>query len=114
MTTEDSTHSLDHSSGLSEEMGRIFDSGAACDFLIVVRSSNEDVSETDALTVCAHKMILSPFQPFNVSEGSESVTISISRPCLQHFTTFIRYQVVSVAGIKEKVEKTVNVLQSGS
>lgn len=86
-------------------MGRIFDSGDACDFLIVVRSSDEDVSQT----VCAHKMILSPFQPFNVSEGSESVTISISRPCLQHFTTFVRYQVICVSGTKEKVEKTVNV-----
>lgn len=110
MIKEDSTHSLDHSSGLSEAMGRIFDSGDACDFLMVVKSSNEDASETDAQTVCAHKMILSQFQPFNVSEGSESLTISISRPCLQHFTTFIRYQVICVAGIKEKVEKTVNVL----
>uniref|UniRef100_H3CWM7 Galectin 3 binding protein, tandem duplicate 3 n=1 Tax=Tetraodon nigroviridis TaxID=99883 RepID=H3CWM7_TETNG len=80
-------HPLDHSRDLSEVMGRIFDSGDACDFLIVVRSSDEDVSQT----VCAHKMILSPFQPFNVSEGSESITISISRPCLQHFTTFVRY-----------------------
>lgn len=58
-------------------------------------------------TVCAHKIILSPFQPFNMSGGgAKSITISISRPCLQHFPTFIRYQVICVAGIKEKVEKT--------
>lgn len=105
-STEDSTHSLDHSSDLSEAMGRIFDSGSACDFLIVVISSNEDASEMVSQTVCAHKMILSPFQRFNISEGSESITINIRRPCLQHFTTFIRYQVNCVAGIKEKVVKT--------
>lgn len=93
-TTEESTHSLDHSSGLSEAMGRIFDGGDACDFLIVVQSWNEEGSGMENQTVCAHKMILSPFQPFNVSQGSESITISVSRPCLQHFTTFIRYQVI--------------------
>lgn len=87
---EDFTHSLDHSSGLSEEMGRIFDSGDACDFLIVANSTNKDASEMETQTVCAHKMILSPFKLFNVSEGSESITVSIRSPCLQHFTTFIR------------------------
>lgn len=106
VTTEDSIYSLDHSSDLSEVMGRIFDSGNACDFLIVVKGWNEDASEMVSQTVCAHKMILSPFQPFNVSEGSERITINVRHPCLQHFTTFIRYQVICVAGIKEKVEKT--------
>ncbi|TNM97215.1 galectin-3-binding protein A-like [Takifugu flavidus] len=88
-STGDSTHSLDHSSGLSEAMGRIFDSADACDFLIVART--EDSSETVSQTICAHKVILLPFRPFNVSKGAESITISMSRPCLQHFTTFIRY-----------------------
>lgn len=93
-TTAESTHSLDHSSGLSEAMGRIFDGGDACDFLIVVQSWNEEGSWMENQTVCAHKMILSPFQPFNVSQGTDSITISVSWPCLQHFTTFIRYQAV--------------------
>lgn len=93
-TTEESTHSLDHSSGLSEAMGRIFDGGDACDFLIVVQSWSEEGSGMENQTVCAHKMILSPFQPFNVSQGSDGITISVSRPCLQHFTTFIRYQLI--------------------
>lgn len=79
---------MDHSSGLSEAMGRIFDSGDACDFLIVAQS--EDSSEMVSQTICAHKVILSQFQPFNVSKGAESITIHISRPCLQHLTTFIR------------------------
>lgn len=69
-------------------MGRIFDSAEACDFLIVAQS--EDSSEMVSQTICTHKLILSPFRPFNVSKGAESLTISISRPCLQHFTTFIR------------------------
>lgn len=79
---------LDHSSGLSEAMGRIFDSTDACDFLIVAQS--EDSSEMVSQTICAHKVILSPFRAFNVSNGAESITISIRRPCLQHFTTFVR------------------------
>lgn len=97
---------MDHSSVLSEAMGRLFDSGEACDFLILVQSSNEEASEMETQTVCAHKIILSPFQPFNMSEEAKSITISISRPCLQHFPTFIRYQGICVAGIKEKAEKT--------
>lgn len=104
LTTENSTHPLDHSSGLSKAMGQIFDNGDACDIVILVHSSNGNASEMD--TICAHKMILSPFQAFNVSEESKIITINISRPCLEHFHTFIRYQEICVAGIKEGVEKT--------
>lgn len=71
-------------------MGRIFDSADACDFLIVAQSTTGDSSEMVTQTICAHKVILSPFRPFNVSKGAESITVSIGRPCLQHFTTFIR------------------------
>lgn len=71
-------------------MGQIFDSMEACDFQIVVQSVPDDSSEMAVQTVCAHKLILSPFRPFNVSEAAESVVISINRPCLPHFTTFIR------------------------
>lgn len=79
---------MDHSSGLSEAMGRIFDSADACDYQIVAQS--EDSSEVVSQTICAHKMILSQFRPFNVSKGAESITVNISLPCLQHFTSFIR------------------------
>lgn len=81
---------MDHSSSLSDAMGQIFDSMEACDFQIMVQSVPDDSPEVAVQTVCAHKMILSLFRPFNVSEGAESVVISISRPCLPHFTTFIR------------------------
>lgn len=105
-TAGDSTHPVDHSGGLSEAFGRIFDSSDACDFLIVAQSASEDGSELETQTVCSHKMILAPYEPFNVSAGAETLTISVSRPCLQHFATFIRYQVICIVEIKGKVVKT--------
>ncbi|XP_041673322.1 galectin-3-binding protein A-like isoform X2 [Cheilinus undulatus] len=95
-TGDDSTHPLDHSMSLSDELGQMFDSGKGCDFLVVVQSAtgnrNEDgtleISETQ---ICTHRMILSQFPPFNASDEAANVTVRISRPCQPYFTSFIRY-----------------------
>lgn len=96
MTTTSSVHSVDHSLSLSDALGQIFDSGNGCDFFILVQSETENVSEDGTpemavKTFCAHKIILSQFPLFNASEGTTSITVSISQPCQQHFKAFIRY-----------------------
>ncbi|XP_032392741.1 galectin-3-binding protein A isoform X3 [Etheostoma spectabile] len=96
LTISDSTHSLDHSISLSDELGQIFDSGNGCDFQILVQSAtgnrNEDgAPEMVATTICTHKIVLSQFPLFNASEGMTSITVPISQSCQPHFTSFIRY-----------------------
>ncbi|KAM4530716.1 galectin-3-binding protein A-like [Odontesthes bonariensis] len=95
-TISDTTHSLDHSIGLSEELGQIFDSGTGCDFLITLQTpmgnNQEDGSpEMVVTTICAHKMVLSLFPTFNISSGMTNITVDISMSCQPHYTTFIRY-----------------------
>lgn len=92
----DSTHSLDHSIGLSDKLGQIFDSGNGCDFLILVQSETgnqqeDGTPEMTETTICAHKMILSQFPLFNASEETTSIAVSVSKSCQRHFTSFIRY-----------------------
>ncbi|KAM3597303.1 uncharacterized protein V6R79_002794 [Siganus canaliculatus] len=91
MTIVDSTHSLDHSIGLSEDLGQIFDSGLDCDFLIVAQSSTGDRQEVVDTIICAHKMILSQYSFFSVSKEVNNITVNISYSCQPHFTSFIRY-----------------------
>ncbi|XP_070837962.1 galectin-3-binding protein B [Chaetodon trifascialis] len=95
-TMADSTHSLDHSLSLSDDLGQIFDSAVGCDFLISVQSvtgnrQEDGTPEKVETSICAHKMILSRFPSFNASEGTTSITVSISQTCQPHFTSFIRY-----------------------
>ncbi|XP_054615197.1 galectin-3-binding protein A-like [Dunckerocampus dactyliophorus] len=90
---QDFTHSLDHSISLVDELGAAFDSGAGCDFLMVVQSptGNKGVSgspETTESTICAHKFILSQFPSFNTSEG---MVVNVSLTCQPHFPSFVRY-----------------------
>ncbi|KAM9346650.1 putative DMBT1-like protein [Symphorus nematophorus] len=96
LTKDDSTHSLDHSISLSDELGQIFDSGDGCDFLIVVQSATgnkqeDGTPEMAETTICAHKMILSRFPFFRASEETTNITVTISQSCQPHFTSFIRY-----------------------
>ncbi|XP_078125364.1 galectin-3-binding protein A-like [Sander vitreus] len=96
LTISDSTHSLDHSITLSDELGQIFDSGNGCDFLILVQSATgnreeDGTPEMVGTTICTHKIILSQFPLFNASEGMTSITVPISQSCQPHFTSFIRY-----------------------
>nr|XP_057905834.1 galectin-3-binding protein B-like [Doryrhamphus excisus] len=89
-TVHDFTHSLDHSIGLADELGAVFDSGVGCDFLVVVQSptGNDGVMETTESSICAHKFILSQFPFFNTSEGME---VNVSLTCQPHFPAFLRY-----------------------
>ncbi|XP_044037250.1 galectin-3-binding protein A-like [Siniperca chuatsi] len=96
VTSGNSTHSLDHSIGLSDDLGQIFDSGNGCDFLISAQSATGNRREDGTLemvetTICTHKMILSQFPLFNASEGITSITVNVSQSCQPHFTSFIRY-----------------------
>lgn len=94
MTTTSSVHSVDHRLSLSDALGQIFDSENGCDFFILVQSGTENEDGTPEMAVktfCAHKIILSQFPLFNASEGTTSITVSISQPCQQHFKAFIRY-----------------------
>lgn len=92
----DSTHSLDHSIGLSDFLGQIFDDGNDCDFLIIVQSptgnkQEDGTPEIRQKTICAHKMILSQIPLFNASVGISTITVNLSLTCQPHFTSFIRY-----------------------
>uniref|UniRef100_A0A669D465 SRCR domain-containing protein n=1 Tax=Oreochromis niloticus TaxID=8128 RepID=A0A669D465_ORENI len=92
----DSTHSLDHSIGLSDFLGQIFDDGNDCDFLIIVQSptgnkQEDGTPEIRQKTICAHKMILSQIPFFNASVGISTITVNLSLTCQPHFTSFIRY-----------------------
>lgn len=96
VTIVDSTNFLDHSIGLSDDLGQIFDSQTGCDFMISVQSPTGNRQEDGSLemaetTICVHKMILSQFPLFNASEGINSITVSVSQACQPHFTPFIRY-----------------------
>ncbi|TKS91997.1 Lectin galactoside-binding soluble 3-binding protein [Collichthys lucidus] len=91
----DPTHFLDQSISLSDDLGKIFDSGIGCDFSILVQSETGNRQQDGTLEVaetaiCAHKLILSQFPLFNTSTVS-NITVSLSQSCQPHFTTFIRY-----------------------
>ncbi|KAM6904705.1 galectin-3-binding protein B-like [Xenentodon cancila] len=95
-TRSDSPQSLDHRIGLSDDLGRIFDSGTGCDFVIVLRSpdrNSQDDGEPEMVEtkICAHKMILSLFPLFTSSEALTNITVDISSHCQPHFSSFIRY-----------------------
>ncbi|XP_040918656.1 galectin-3-binding protein A-like isoform X2 [Toxotes jaculatrix] len=97
MTIIDSTHGLDHSFSLSDDLGQLFDRGSACDFLIFVKSATgnrqeDGTPEMGGKTICAHKMILSQFPLFEASEGISNITIEIDQSCQPYFTSFIRKQ----------------------
>ncbi|XP_027898097.1 galectin-3-binding protein B isoform X2 [Xiphophorus couchianus] len=96
VTLSGSTHSLDHSIGLSGDLGQIFDSGTACDFLITFQTPNgnktdDGTEEMIETTICAHKVILMLYPYFSASAGANNVTVTVSRPCQSYFTSFIRY-----------------------
>ncbi|KAG7242850.1 hypothetical protein INR49_018105 [Caranx melampygus] len=91
----DSTHWLDHSFTLSDDLGKIFDSGNGCDFTISVNSATGNKQEDGTMemmetTICAHKMILSQFPLFDASENT-NISVDVSEACQPYFTPFIRY-----------------------
>ncbi|KAI5097498.1 galectin 3 binding protein precursor, partial [Silurus meridionalis] len=80
---------LDHSLGLSEELGRLFDSRDNCDLSVQVR----DPSEAPAVreTICAHRLIFYLYPQFNISKSSNELTLEISQNCHPHISSFLRY-----------------------
>ena len=109
----DSTHSLDHSLVLSDFLGKMFDGGNDCDFLIVVQSPTENrqedgTPETVETTICAHKAILSQFPLFNASEGINNITVNISQACQPYFSSFIRYTVAEMIRIASRYRVHIN------
>ncbi|XP_054892010.1 galectin-3-binding protein B [Poeciliopsis prolifica] len=96
VTLNDSRHSLDHSIGLSGDLGQIFDSGTACDFLITFQTTNgnkkdDGTEEMIETTICAHKVILMLYPYFSASAGANNITVTARKPCQSYFTSFIRY-----------------------
>lgn len=61
-------------------------------------SDDEGGTHKVADTICAHKMILSQFPLFNASAETTALTVSLSKSCQQHFTSFIRYTETTYAG----------------
>ncbi|XP_036409107.1 galectin-3-binding protein A-like [Megalops cyprinoides] len=82
---------VDHSLGLSEDLGALFDSGRGCDLTIIVRSPEGD---PDKEIVCAHRLVLS-LNPdasfFNHTQGSKNLTMEVSQDCRPYVTPFLRY-----------------------
>ncbi|MCJ8739425.1 hypothetical protein PDJAM_G00047040 [Pangasius djambal] len=80
---------LDHSLGLSEELGRLFDSGDNCDFSVLVRDPSDD--QAGQKTICVHRLIFSLYPQFNISNSSNNLTVEISQICHPHISSFLRY-----------------------
>uniref|UniRef100_A0A3B3YQ03 SRCR domain-containing protein n=1 Tax=Poecilia mexicana TaxID=48701 RepID=A0A3B3YQ03_9TELE len=96
MTQSDSVFSLDHSTTLSEDLGIIYDSGTACDFLITFQTSNgtkqeDGTPEETTNTICAHKAILMLYPYFSASVGENNITVSVNTTCQSYSTSIIRY-----------------------
>ncbi|XP_060758373.1 galectin-3-binding protein B-like [Neoarius graeffei] len=87
----DSSHEfhMDHSLGLTEGLGRLFDRGDNCDFSILVRDLNED--KVGQKTFCVHRLIFFLYPQFNISNSSNNLTIEVSQPCHPHISSFLRY-----------------------
>ncbi|KAG7460201.1 hypothetical protein MATL_G00218830 [Megalops atlanticus] len=88
---DDRLFPVDHSLGLSEDLGALFDSGRGCDLTIAVRSPEGDPDEE---TVCAHRLVLS-LNPdasfFNHTQGSKNLMVEVGRDCRPYVTPFLRY-----------------------
>lgn len=91
-TFESSSYPLDHSIVLSDELGRLFDSGTGCDLLVTALSNTkEQENSTRRQTICAHKLMLSSFPAFNISEDMKTLTVEVVQTCLPYFPSLIRY-----------------------
>lgn len=95
LTTDDFTHSLDHSIGLSGDLGQIFDNGTACDFWITFQTpsgnrKDDGTPEMTETTICAHKAILMLYPYFSASVEVNNITVMVKKPCQPYLISFIR------------------------
>ncbi|KAI1886458.1 hypothetical protein AGOR_G00195960 [Albula goreensis] len=70
---------LDHSSGLSAQLGELFGSGRGCDFTITVQTAGGTPKED---RICTHSLILSLYPDsafFNATKGSDGFTMEVVR-----------------------------------
>lgn len=84
----DREFSLDHSLGLSEDLGLLFDSGDYCDFNVLVRDSSEERAREQM--ICAHRTILALYPQFNISTASTNLSVEISQTCHPYISKFFR------------------------
>ncbi|RVE69555.1 hypothetical protein OJAV_G00079170 [Oryzias javanicus] len=96
LTNNTSTHSMDHSVSLSNDLGLLFDTATNCDIHILLQSPTGNRQEDDLLevvgtTICAHKTILSLFPNFNVFPETTNITVEVRKPCHPYFSSLIRY-----------------------
>ncbi|XP_045155663.1 galectin-3-binding protein [Echinops telfairi] len=81
-------HTLDLSRELSEALGGVFDSQQGCDLFISVQASG-----AEALSLCAHTLILSsnPEAQTLLKDPSSSIIIEVDTECLPVVSDFVRY-----------------------
>ncbi|KAK1799030.1 hypothetical protein P4O66_007293, partial [Electrophorus voltai] len=85
----DRTFSLDHSLGLSEGLGTLFESHESCDFNVTVHDPNE--KQVGQQAICVHKLILSLYPQLNITETSKNLSVEISHTCHPQVSSFLRY-----------------------
>ncbi|TRY83194.1 hypothetical protein DNTS_033942 [Danionella cerebrum] len=78
---------VDHSLGLSDDLGLLFDREDGCDFNIIV----QDLSEESQTTFCVHRVILMIFPELNITNDTSNMTVDISQSCHSHVPRFLRY-----------------------
>ncbi|XP_062874910.1 galectin-3-binding protein A-like [Trichomycterus rosablanca] len=81
--------SVDHSLGLSNILGALFDSGDNCDFYILVHDPSEEQSGQQQ--ICVHRLILSLYNDLNITNSSSNFLVKINQACHPHVTSFFRY-----------------------
>uniref|UniRef100_A0A8C7YB95 SRCR domain-containing protein n=1 Tax=Oryzias sinensis TaxID=183150 RepID=A0A8C7YB95_9TELE len=96
LSNNTTTHSMDHSISLSNDLGQLFDTATNCDLNILLQSptgnrQEDDVPEIVETTICAHKAILSLFPHFNVFLETSKITVEVRKPCQPYFSSSIRY-----------------------
>ncbi|MEQ2211856.1 hypothetical protein XENOCAPTIV_018648 [Xenoophorus captivus] len=105
VTLSDSKHSVDHSISLSGDLGQIFDSGTACDFLITFQTptgnkKDDGTPEMTETTICVHKVILM-FYPYFSSLAGYLYTRKID---VTHSSVMCLHQLASDFGVKQLME----------
>ncbi|KAJ8345860.1 hypothetical protein SKAU_G00300530 [Synaphobranchus kaupii] len=88
---DDRVYPLDHSLGLSGELGALFDSKQDCDLAVAVQSAEDGLGEE---TFCIHRLVLSlSAEPsfFSGSLQSGNLTVNVSQDCRSHVSQFLRY-----------------------
>uniref|UniRef100_A0A8C7YAW1 SRCR domain-containing protein n=1 Tax=Oryzias sinensis TaxID=183150 RepID=A0A8C7YAW1_9TELE len=115
LSNNTTTHSMDHSISLSNDLGQLFDTATNCDLNILLQSptgnrQEDDVPEIVETTICAHKAILSLFPHFNVFLETSKITVEVRKylyTCKIDVTfssALCLHQMASSFGVKQLME----------